>query len=119
MAQLVLKRDIRTENSVFGLLYFNGALICDTVENASKLIPCGVYGVKNSQSPKFKRELPLIYNKDVPASRGVRIHRGNSWRDSSACVRNPEKEIITESALAETMVTMLCRSVVSLVICEE
>lgn len=124
MAQLVLKRDIRTENSVFGLLYFNGALVCDTVENASKLIPCGVYGVKNSQSPKFKRELPLIYNKDVPASRGVRIHRGNSWRDSSACVlvgmgRNPEKEIITESALAETMVTMLCRSVVSLVICEE
>ena len=124
MLNLVLVRDCRTETAIMGHLLFNGTVICYTLENKAKAIPCGVYNIENSKSPKFKRELPLIYNKDVPSSRGVRIHRGNSWRDSGACVlvgmgRDPEKEIITESALAETMVTMLCRSVVSLVICEE
>lgn len=120
---LALVRDTRTENAVLGRIYLNGAFVCYTLENAAKVVPCGTYAVKNSRSPKFKRELPLIYNKDVPASRGVRIHRGNSWRDSSACVlvgmaRNPEKEIITESALAETMVTALCRNETELVVCQ-
>ena len=121
---LTIVRETRTETAILGRLYLNGQMVCYTLENTSKLIPCGVYSVKNSQSPKFKRELPLIYNKDVPASRGVRIHRGNSWRDSSACVlvgmnRDVKKNFITESALAETMVTMICRNVDRLVICEE
>lgn len=121
---LTIVREIRTETAILGRLYLNGQMVCYTLENTSKLIPCGVYSVKNSQSPKFKRELPLIYNKDVPASRGVRIHRGNSWRDSSACVlvgmgRDIKKGLITESANAEIMVTMLCRLAGNLVICNE
>jgi len=121
---LTLVRFTRTETAVLGSLYLNGAFVCYTLENSVKLIPCGLYTVQNSQSPKFKRELPLIYNKDVPASRGVRIHRGNSYRDSIACVlvgmgRDIKKDLITESANAEIMVTMICRNAGKLVICEE
>lgn len=120
---LTLVRDIRAEEAILGSLYLNGAFICHTLENASKAIPCGMYTVQNSKSPKFKRELPLLHNAQVPASRGIRIHRGNTAKDSQGCVlvgmgRDVKKNFITESTNAETMVTMLCRSVDSLLICE-
>lgn len=121
---LTIVRDTRTETAVLGRLYLNGAFICHTLENASKEVPCGVYTVQNSQSPKFKRELPLIFNDGVPSKRGVRIHRGNTYKDSSACVLvgmglDAVKGTLSESALAETMVTMLCRNVDRLVITQE
>lgn len=120
---LTLVRFTRTETAVLGSLYLNGAFICYTLENAAKLIPCGLYSVQNSKSPKFKRELPLLHNAQVPASRGIRIHRGNTVNDSQGCVlvgmgRSTEKSSVTESANAETMVTMICRDVGKLVICE-
>lgn len=119
---LTLVRFSRTETAVLGSLYLNGALICYTLENAAKAIPAGLYNVQNSKSPKFKRELPLLHNAQVPASRGIRIHVGNdAVKDSSGCVlvgmgRNGDK--LAESAPAETMVTMLCRNETKLVICE-
>ena len=120
---LTLVRDIRTEEAVLGSLYLNGAFICHTLENASKTIPCGMYSVQNSKSPKFKRELPLLHNAKVPASRGIRIHRGNTSNDSQGCVlvgmgRSTEKSSVTESTNAELMVTMLCRNETNLVIVE-
>lgn len=120
---LTLIRDIRANDAVLGSLYLNGAFVCFTLENAAKAIPCGMYTVQNSKSPKFKRELPLIHNAPVPASRGIRIHRGNTAKDSQGCVlvgmgRDVKKNFITESTNAETMVTMICRSVDSLLICE-
>lgn len=120
---LTLIRDIANDDAVMERLELNGQLVCYTLENAKKLIPCGMYSVQNSRSPKFRRELPLIWNSAVPAKRGVRIHVGNYYHESSACVlvgmgRKIEDCSLTESALAETMVTMLCRSVDSLLICE-
>ena len=119
---LTLIRYTRTETAVLGSLYLNGAFVCYTLENAAKAVPCGLYTVQTSKSPKFKRELPLIYNGNVPASRGIRLHVGNTVASSSGCVlvgmgRNGDR--LTESAPAETMVTMLCRNVDRLVICEE
>lgn len=121
---ITLVRDIRTEKAILGSLYLNGAFVCYTLENAAKAVPCGMYSVKNSRSPKFKRELPLIYNGNVPASRGIRLHVGNTVASSSGCIlvgmgRGAEDFSVTESRLAETMVTMLCRNVDRLVICEE
>ena len=118
---LVLIRDIFTETAILGRLCFCGRVICNTLENRSKAVPCGLYTVLNSMSPKFKRELPLIWNEGVSASRGIRIHRGNTFKDSQGCVlvgmgRSTEKSSVTESALAETMVTMLCRGVSQLII---
>ena len=116
-----LVRYTRTEKAILGSLYLNGAFVCYTLENASKAIPAGLYSIENSVSPKFKRELPLLYNAAVPAKRGIRIHVGNSWKDSSGCVlvgmgRNGDK--LVESQPSETMVTMLCRNVKKLVITE-
>ena len=116
---LTLVRYTRTETAVLGSLYLNGAFICYTLENAAKAIPCGMYAVQNSKSPKFKRELPLLYNAQVPAGRGIRIHVGNTVASSSGCVlvgmgRNGDS--LTESTPAETMVTMLCRNETNLVI---
>ena len=124
---LTLVRFTRTETAVLGSLYLNGAFVCYTLENAAKAIPAGMYNVQNSKSPKFKRELPLLYNAQVPAKRGIRIHVGNTVASSSGCIlvgmgRNYVKPTaepsLLESALAETMVTMLCRNETKLVICE-
>lgn len=122
---LVLVRDIHTESTVMGRLFLGGVFICWTLENATKAIPVGLYTIQNSVSPKFKRELPLIFNTtSVKASRGVRFHRGNSYKESNACVlvgmgRDTKKLTISESAVAETMVTMLCRNVTKLAVTEE
>jgi hypothetical protein len=118
---LILIRDIRACEAVLGRLYHNGGFVCYTLENDAKAIPCGLYRVKNSRSPKFKRELPLIYNVNVPASRGIRLHVGNTVASSSGCIlvgmgRDVKKNFITESTNAEVMVTMLCRNETNLVI---
>ena len=116
---LTLVRYTRTDEAILGSLYLNGAFICYTLENAAKAIPFGMYAVQNSKSPKFKRELPLLHNAQVPASRGIRIHVGNTVASSSGCVlvgmgRNGYS--LTESTPAETMVTMICRNESNLVI---
>lgn len=121
---LILIRDIRAEEAVLGSLYLNGAFICYTLENASTLIPCGDYRVQNSKSPKFKRELPLLVSDKVSASRGIRIHVGNTASSSSGCVLvGMTREVhllggskLNESKSAETMVTMICRNEKNLVI---
>ena len=124
MLNLVLVRDCRTETAVMGHLLFNGTVICYTLENKAKAIPCGIYNIENSKSPKFKRELPLLYNKTVAESRGIRIHAGNTSKDSAGCVLvGMGREIapdgsLSESRLAETMISMLCRTVKQMVICE-
>lgn len=121
---LTLIRDKRTDKAIMGRLYHNGGFVCYTLENADKAIPTGIYMLQNSKSPKFKRELPLVYNMTtVKASRGIRIHAGNTVKDSAGCIlvgmgRNEGKGTLTESSLAETMVTMLCRSVTELVVTE-
>ena len=122
---LTLVRDIRAEEAVLGSLYLNGAFVCYTLENASKTIPAGLYNVQNSKSPKFKRELPLLHNAQVPASRGIRIHRGSTFMDSQGCVlvgmdrhgaAPNTSPLLLESANAEIMVTMICRNEKNLVI---
>lgn len=114
---LVLVREKRTKTAVLGRLFIGSVCVAYTLENAAKAIPGGLYSLQNSRSPKFGRELPLIYGDKVAASRGVRIHAGNSYKDSAGCVlvgMGIEGERITDSALAETMVTMLCRHIFAL-----
>ena len=116
-------RDKRTGTAILGRLFIGDTCICYTLENAQKAIPVGFYSIENSKSPKFGRELPLLFSDKVPSRRGVRIHAGNTYQDSSACVlvgmkRDDAKERIDESKDAEKMVTMLCRNVRSLAIVE-
>ncbi len=128
MGMLTLIRDVKCDKAILGKLYLNGTLVCYTLENAAKAIPAGLYSIENSNSPKFGRELPLLFSDKVPSRRGVRIHAGNTYQDSAACElvgsvlvgmkRDDAKERIDESKDAEKMVTMLCRNVRSLAIVE-
>ena len=47
-------------------------------------IPTGLYEVRITPSPRFKRPLPLLI--DVPGHDGIRIHPGNSSVDTTGCI---------------------------------
>ena len=47
-------------------------------------IPEGRYPVVITYSPKFKKWLPLLLN--VPLFSGIRIHAGNTPRDTAGCI---------------------------------
>lgn len=57
-----------------------------TIENYDKMIPDGMYKVKLTYSPKFKRDVPIVYNDEVPESRGIRIHEGNIVQNTKGCI---------------------------------
>ena len=71
---------VKKDNS----LYVNGLKLCDCMDPG--ILPVGVYTLVINMSPRFKCELPLIYNDDYPASRGFRIHSGNSMKDTKGCI---------------------------------
>lgn len=58
--------------------------ICDTIENADYLIPALIYGIGVTQSPKFKRLLPVV--RQVPNRTGIRFHRGSRPEHSKGCI---------------------------------
>ena len=61
-------------------------------------IPTGVYAVKLTYSPKYKRMMPEVLN--VPGFSGIRIHSGNTAKDSLGCIllgRNTKVGMVTES----------------------
>lgn len=58
--------------------------ICYTLENADYLIPALVYKVQVTQSPRFKRLLPILIQ--VPGRSGIRFHRGTLPEHSKGCI---------------------------------
>ena len=93
-----LLRQPAKDNAVRGKLYWTshyinkrtGELverlhyICDTLENADKLIPALIYRVQVTQSPRFKRLLPILCQ--VPGRTGIRFHRGSLPEHSRGCI---------------------------------
>ena len=76
-----------------------GTYFCDTLEPPVRevktksrggitqkpfAIPEGRYPVVITYSPKFKKWLPLLLN--VPQFSGIRIHAGNTPRDTAGCI---------------------------------
>lgn len=117
--KMILIRDSIVNDAVLGSLYVGGVKVCETLENKTKLIPCGEYNLNVSKSPKFGRMLPLVYNDKVPMHRGIRIHVGNSVKDSSGCVlvgfgRNGDR--LVNSLNAESAVTGLAANDAKLII---
>lgn len=74
--------------------------ICSTLENADYLIPALVYKVAVTQSPKFKRLLPVL--EQVPNRTGIRIHRGTHPKHSKGCILVARQ---MEHALTELFLT--------------
>ena len=75
--------------------------ICHTLENADYLIPALVYKVQVTNSPKFKRPLPILCQ--VPGRSGIRVDRGTKPEHSKGCiiVSAANEQILTELWLTE------------------
>ncbi len=78
-----LTRISREGKAVRGCLRLEGQEIA-TLENADYIIPVGIYEVRVTWSPRFKRMLPLIGN--VPGRSGIRFHRGTKPEHSKGCI---------------------------------
>ena len=118
-AKMILIRDSIVNDAVLGSLYVGGIRVCETLENKTKLIPCGEYNLNVSKSQKFDRMLPLVYNDEVPMHRGIRIHVGNSVKDTTGCIlvgfeRNGDR--LVNSRNAESAVTGLAANDAKLII---
>ncbi len=118
--QIELHRKYRKNGYTIGLLYINGQLVCNTLEDTDRgltsamsvndiaavkvkgktAIPTGSYPVIMSYSPRFKKQMPLICG--VKGFEGIRIHSGNSSDDTEGCIlcgKNTEVGRITSSKM--------------------
>jgi len=90
-------RKIGNANFTEGRLYINGEFECFTIEDADRnledggikvqnktAIPKGSYNVTITMSNRFGKFMPLI--EDVKGFSGVRIHSGNSSKDTEGCI---------------------------------
>lgn len=57
-----------------------------TIERFDKMIPEGSHFMQLTYSPKFKKVLPLIWSDTVSKNRGIRIHSGNTVKDTDGCI---------------------------------
>lgn len=117
--KMIIIRDSIVNDAVWGSLTVGGFKVCDTLENKAKMIPCGEYNLNVSKSQKFCRMLPLVYNDEVTMHRGIRIHAGNSVKDSSGGIlvgfgRNGD--CFVDSRNAESVVTGLAANDAKLII---
>jgi hypothetical protein len=69
------------------------------MENADYLVPALVYRVAVTQSPRFKRLMPIL--QQVPNRSGIRIHRGTKPEHSKGCILVPD--IDTEKAITTAL----------------
>lgn len=101
---VTLRRIAFKETYTIGKLYVDGIYVCDTVEDKDRglddsmseeeikkkkvygetAIPYGTYKVSITYSPKFKKNLPLV--EGVKGFSGIRIHSGNTAKDSLGCI---------------------------------
>ena len=96
--KLILTRHARRADYTIGRLEDeNGMKVCDTLEPTwrdykggemkipkKSAIPEGTYRVVVTKSRRFQKYLPLLVG--VPGFEGVRIHAGNTSRDTEGCI---------------------------------
>ena len=101
---IILNRIAKKAKYTIGKLYINDKYFCDTLEDTDRgltqsmteqqigskkvygetAIPTGTYRMIISYSNKFKKQMPLLLN--VPGFAGIRIHSGNTEKDSLGCI---------------------------------
>ena len=90
---LTLHRLVDYRTWLFGKLLVDDEFFCYTLENSSLRIPAGTYDVRLTVSaraargelwtPDEQHRLPLVA---VPGREGIRIHAGNTARDTIGCI---------------------------------
>lgn len=108
--ELKLLRKYSKPSYTIGHLYIDGKYFCDTLEDTVRdlvkekkvkgrtAIPAGRYRVILNWSQRFGKPLPLLL--DVPHFEGIRIHAGNTAKDTEGCIlvgRNTQPGTLTES----------------------
>ncbi len=102
---ITIDRAWKKDGYTISRLYVNGELFgCNTLEDTDRglrqdmqleeikkkkvygqtAIPSGSYECVYTYSSRFKKMLPLL--KDVPGFDGIRIHSGNSAKDTEGCI---------------------------------
>lgn len=101
--KLTLKRIALRPTYTIGKLYIDDVYFCDTIEDTVRdlnkngkfdngekkvhsktAIPYGIYEIKWTYSPRFKKYTPQMMN--VPSFEGIRIHAGNTSADTEGCL---------------------------------
>lgn len=97
--ELTLTRMAKGKDYTEGRLEVDGIPFCDTLEptwrdigwghpgrkvEGRTAIPEGRYPVVITHSPKFGEWLPLLLH--VPQFEGIRVHAGNTVRDTAGCI---------------------------------
>ena len=116
--RITLIRIANKPTYTIGKLYIDGVYFCDTLEDVDRglddsmtekeikakkikgqtAIPTGIYTVKITYSPKYKKLMPLVDN--VKGYSGIRIHSGNTHKDTEGCLlvgKNKEVGKVLES----------------------
>ena len=102
MTTIILQRTIRKGKAVIGQIDIpleQGDYTVRTLENADFLIPAGIYPLRRTWSPKFKKLLPLI--DEVPDREGIRIigvpGNFNFWGERRTRETYPYDEVVRQS----------------------
>ena len=107
--KLELNRVFIGDDYTIGHLFIDGTSFCDTLEDIPRAIkiadktciPKGTYKVILNMSNRFKKIMPLLL--EVHDFDGIRIHSGNSSKDTSGCIlvgKNSVKGGLTDSRTA-------------------
>lgn len=112
LMDILLERIANRTNYCIGRLYLDGVYFCDTLEDTDRglddmmseeeiisnkiygqtAIPTGIYKVILNYSPKYKKVMPLLTN--VKGYSGIRIHSGNTDKDTLGCILVGENKVI-------------------------
>lgn len=96
-SRILIERIKNSDEGCIGNLYLipygkRKKFFCNTLEDPVRpqkikgdtAIPEGSYPIAITYSPKFKRYMPEVLN--VPNFEGIRIHSGNTKKDTSGCI---------------------------------
>lgn len=129
--RIEVKRLFKGDTYTIGKMYLDGKYFCDTLEDKDRgltqaqdfsvikakkvygetAIPSGTYKVECTYSQRFGRILPLLFN--VKGFDGIRIHRGNTSKDTLGCIlvgENKVKGQVVNSAITEVKLMDILRN---------
>ena len=110
--EILVERKYKKKDYTIGKMYINGEYFCDSLEDTDRgltremslaemkevkeygrtAIPTGRYPIAYTYSARFKKHLPLLLQ--VPAFEGVRIHSGNTHKDTEGCILLGENKAV-------------------------